>query len=163
MQSSKKIARRDKRAFLSDQCKEIEENNRMGKTRDLKKIQRYQGNISCKDGHNIGQTLCGIESENIKKRLQEYTEKLYHKDLCDPGLGREFEVWFCLSSFLEGALEVNGIYIWKEGTGTSQWQVNGCGLKSIGNNLEWDNSFCRRQFCDPLGVNILGRWKKKND
>ena len=51
-----RIARRDKKAFLSDQCKEIEENNRMGKTRDLfKKIKRYQGNISCKDGLNKGQ------------------------------------------------------------------------------------------------------------
>ena len=49
-----RIARRDK-AFLSDQCKEIEENNRMGKTRDLfKKIKRYQGNNSCKDGLNKG-------------------------------------------------------------------------------------------------------------
>ena len=52
-----RIARRDKKAFLSDQCKETEVNNRMGKTRDLfKKIrERYQGNISCKDGHYIGQ------------------------------------------------------------------------------------------------------------
>ena len=51
-----RIAKRDKKAFLSDQCKEIEENNRMGKTRDLfKKNQRYQGNISCKDGLNKGQ------------------------------------------------------------------------------------------------------------
>ena len=51
-----RTARRDKKAFLSDQCKEIEENNRMGKTRDLfKKIKRYQGNISCKDGLNKGQ------------------------------------------------------------------------------------------------------------
>ena len=50
------IARRDKKAFLSDQCKEIEENKRMGKTRDLfKKIKRFQGNISCKDGLNKGQ------------------------------------------------------------------------------------------------------------
>ena len=48
-----RIARRDKKAFLSDQCKEIEENNRKGKTRDLfKKIREYQGNISCKDGLN---------------------------------------------------------------------------------------------------------------
>ena len=55
-----RIARRDKKAFLSDQCKEIEENNRMGKTRDLlKKIKRYQGNISCKDGHNKGQRWYG--------------------------------------------------------------------------------------------------------
>jgi len=50
-----RIARRDKKAFLSEQCKEIEENNRMGKTRDLVKKIRYQGNISCKDGCNEGQ------------------------------------------------------------------------------------------------------------
>ena len=55
-----RIARRDKKAILSDQCKEIEENNRMGKIRDLfKKIQRYQGNISCKNGHNKEQKLYG--------------------------------------------------------------------------------------------------------
>ena len=58
-----RIARRDKKAFLSDQCKEIEENNRMGKTRDLfKKNQRYQGNVSCKDGHNKGQKRYGPNS-----------------------------------------------------------------------------------------------------
>ena len=51
-----RIARSDKKAFLNDQCKEIEENNRMGKTRDLfKKIKRYQGNILCKDGLDKGQ------------------------------------------------------------------------------------------------------------
>ena len=56
----RRIARRDKKAFLRDRCKEIEENNRMGKTRDLfKKIKRYQGNISCKDGHNKGQKWYG--------------------------------------------------------------------------------------------------------
>ena len=55
-----RIARRDKKAFLSDQCKEIEENNRMGKTRDLfKKIRDTQGNFSCKDGHNKGQKWYG--------------------------------------------------------------------------------------------------------
>ena len=55
-----RTARRDKKGFLSDQCKEIEENNTMGKTRDLfKKIKRYQGNISCKDGHNKGQKWYG--------------------------------------------------------------------------------------------------------
>ena len=54
-----RIARRDKKAFLSE-CKEIEENNRMGKSRDLfKKITRYQGNISCKDGDNKGQKQYG--------------------------------------------------------------------------------------------------------
>ena len=51
-----RIAKRDKKTILSDQCKEIEENNRMGKTRDLfKKIREYQGNVSCKDGLNKGQ------------------------------------------------------------------------------------------------------------
>ena len=54
-----RIARRDKKAFRSDQCKEIEENNRMGKTRDLFKKIRYQGNISCKDGLNKGQKWYG--------------------------------------------------------------------------------------------------------
>ena len=54
-----RTARRDKKAFLSDQCKGIEENNRMGKTRDLFKKIRYQGNISCKDGHNKGQKWYG--------------------------------------------------------------------------------------------------------
>ena len=71
-----RIARRDKKAFLSDQCKEIEENNRLGKTRDLKKL-RYQGNISCKDGHNKGRKCMDLtEAENVEKRWQEYTEKL---------------------------------------------------------------------------------------
>ena len=54
-----RIPRRDKKAFLSDQCKEIKENNRMGKTRDLFKKMRYQGNISCKDGLNKGQKRYG--------------------------------------------------------------------------------------------------------
>ena len=54
-----RISKRDKKAFLSDQCKEIEENNRRGKTRDLFKKLRYQGNISCKDGHNNGQKWYG--------------------------------------------------------------------------------------------------------
>ena len=54
-----RIARRDKKAFLRDQCKEIEENNRMGKTIDLFKKIRYQGNISCKDGLNKGQKWYG--------------------------------------------------------------------------------------------------------
>ena len=54
-----RIARRDKKAFLSEQCKEVEENNRMGKTRDLFKKMRHQGNISCKDGHNKGHKWYG--------------------------------------------------------------------------------------------------------
>ena len=55
-----RIARRDEKDFLSDQCKEIEENNKMGKTRDLFKKIRYQGNFSCKDGHNKGQKWYGL-------------------------------------------------------------------------------------------------------
>ena len=86
MQSSKKIARRDKKAFLSDQCKEIEENNRMGKTRDLfKKIRDTKGIFHAKmstitDRNGMDLT----EAEDIKKRWQEYTEELYKKDLHDP-------------------------------------------------------------------------------
>jgi len=80
-----RIARRDKKAFLSDQCKEIEENNRMGKTRDLfKKIRDTKGIFHAKMGSikdRNGMDL--IEAEDIKKRWQEYTE-LYKKDLQDP-------------------------------------------------------------------------------
>ena len=86
MQSSKRIARRDKKAFLSDQCKEIEENNRMGKTRDLfKKIRATKGTFHAKMGtikDKNGMEL--IEAEDIKRRWQEYTEELYKKDLHDP-------------------------------------------------------------------------------
>ena len=85
MQSSKELERRDKKAFFSDQCKEIEENNTMGKTRDLFKKMRYQGNISCKDGLNKGQKWYGPNrSRSGKKRWQEYTEELYKKDLHNP-------------------------------------------------------------------------------
>ena len=80
------IARRDKKAFLSDQCKEIEKNNRMGKTRDLfKKIRDTKGTFHAKLGitkDKIGMDL--TEAEDIKKRWQEYTEELYKKDLHDP-------------------------------------------------------------------------------
>ena len=81
-----RIARRDKKAFISDQCKEIEENNRMGKTRDLfKKIRNTKGIFhakmaTIKDRYCMGLT----EAEDIKKRWQEYTEELYKKDLHDP-------------------------------------------------------------------------------
>ena len=77
-----RIARRDKKDFLSDQCKEIEENNRMGKTRDLfKKIRDIKGRFHAKMGRN-GMNL--TEAEDIKKRWQEYTEELYTNDLHDP-------------------------------------------------------------------------------
>ena len=81
-----RIARRDKKAFLSNQCKEIEENNRMGKTRDLfKKIRNTKGTFHAKMGSikdRNGMDLA--EAEDIKKRWQEYTEELYKKDLHDP-------------------------------------------------------------------------------
>ena len=84
--SCQKIARRDKKAFLSDQCKEIEENNRMGKTRDLfKKIRDTKGKFHAKMGtikNRNGMEL--MEAEDIKKRWQEYTEELYKKDLHNP-------------------------------------------------------------------------------
>ena len=76
-----RIARRDKKAFLSDQCKEIEENNRMGNTRDLlKKIRDTKGIFHAKMGAIKDRSVTDlIEAEDIKKRWQEYTEKLYKK------------------------------------------------------------------------------------
>ena len=82
----KRKAKSDKKAFFSDPCKEIEENNRMGKTRDLfKKIRETKGTFhvkmgTIKDRNGIDLT----EAEDIKKRWQEYTEELYKKDLHDP-------------------------------------------------------------------------------
>ena len=81
-----KIARRDKKAFVSEHCKEIEENNRVGKTRDLFKKVRHTkeifhantGIIKDRNGMNLR------EAEDIKRRWQEYTEELYKKDLNDP-------------------------------------------------------------------------------
>ena len=81
-----RIARRDEKAFLSDQCKEIEENNRMGKTRDLfKKIRDTKGTFhakmgSIKDRNGVDLT----EAEDIKKKWQEYIGELYKKELHDP-------------------------------------------------------------------------------
>ena len=81
-----RITRRDEKAFLSDQCKDIEENNRMGKTKDLfNKIRDTKGIFHAKMGSikdRYGMDL--TEAEDIKKRWQEYTEELYKKDLHDP-------------------------------------------------------------------------------
>ena len=78
-----KIARRDKKVFLSDQCKEIEENNRMGKTRDLfKKIRDTKGTFHAKMGSIKDRNGMDLtEAEDIKKRWQEYTEELYKKKI----------------------------------------------------------------------------------
>ena len=85
MQSSSRIARRDKKPLLSDQCKEIEEKNRMGNTRDLfKKIRDTKGTFhaqmgTIKDRNGMDLT----EAEGVKRRWQEHTELLYRKDLHD--------------------------------------------------------------------------------
>ena len=77
-----RIARRDKKAFVSDHCKEIEENNRMGKTRDLfKKIRDTKGTFHAKMGSIKDRNGMDLtEAEDIKKRWQEYIEELYKKD-----------------------------------------------------------------------------------
>ena len=77
-----RIARRGKKAFLSDQCKEIEENNRMGKTRDLfKKIRDTKGTFHAKMGSIKDRNVTDLnEAEDIKKRWQEYAEEMYKKD-----------------------------------------------------------------------------------
>ena len=81
-----RIARRDKKVFLSDQYKEIEENNRMGKTRDIfKKIGDTKGTLHAKMGTIKDRNCMDLtEAEDIKKRWQEYTEELYRRDLNDP-------------------------------------------------------------------------------
>ena len=81
-----RIGQRDKKAFLSYQCKEIEENNRMGKTRDLfKKIRDNKGTFHAKMGSIKDRNGTDLrEAKDIKKRWQEYTEELYKKDLHDP-------------------------------------------------------------------------------
>ena len=80
-----RIARRDEKAFLSNQCKEIEENNRMGKTKDLlKKIRDTKGKFHAKMGSIKGRNCRDLtEAEDVKNRWQEYTEELYKKDLHD--------------------------------------------------------------------------------
>ena len=81
-----RIARKDKKDFLSDQCKEIEEQNRMGKTRDLfRKIRDIKGTFHAKMGTIKDRNVMDItEAEDIKKRLQEYPEELYKNGLNEP-------------------------------------------------------------------------------
>ena len=82
----KRIARRDKKAFLSNQCKETEENSRMGKTRDFfKEVRDTKGTFHGKMGSIKDKNAMDLtEAKDIKKRWQEYTEELYKKDLHDP-------------------------------------------------------------------------------
>ena len=81
-----RLERRDKKTFLSDQCKDIEENNRMGKTRDLfQKIRDTKGIFHAKMGTIKDRNCMDLkDAEDIMKRWQEYTEELYKKDLNDP-------------------------------------------------------------------------------
>ena len=81
-----RIARRDKKGFFSDQCKEIEENNRMGKNKDhFKKIRDTKGTLHAKMGSIKDRNGMDLtEAEDNKKRWQAYTEELYNKDLHDP-------------------------------------------------------------------------------
>ena len=81
-----RIVRRDKKAFLSDQCKEIEESNKIGKTRDLfKKIRDTKGNFHAKMGSIKDRNGMDLtKAEDTKKRWQEYTEELYKKDVHEP-------------------------------------------------------------------------------
>ena len=81
-----RISRRDEKTFLSDHCKEIQENNRMGKSRDLfKKIRDIKGTFHAKMGSIKDRNAMDLtEAENIKKRWQEYTEELCKKELHDP-------------------------------------------------------------------------------
>ena len=110
-----RIARRDKKAFLSDECKEIEENNRMRKTRDLfRKIRDTKETFhakmsSIKDRNDMDLT----EAEDIKKRWQEYTEELYRKDPHDPDdhdgviIHLELEILACEVKWALGSITMN--------------------------------------------------------
>ena len=114
-----RIARRDKKAFLGDQCKEIEENNRMGKARDLfKKISDTKGVFHAKMGtikDRNGMDL--TEAEDIKKRQQEYTEELYKKDLHDPDNHNgvithlEPDIWECEVKWALGSITMNKVEV----------------------------------------------------
>ena len=105
-----RIARRDKKAFLCDQCKEIGENNRMGKTRDLfKKIKDIKGIFhakmgSIKDRNDMGLT----EAKDIKKRWQEYTEELHKNDLHDAVITHlESDILECKVKWALGSITMN--------------------------------------------------------
>ena len=110
-----RVGRRDKKAFLSNQCKEIEENNRMGRTRDLfKKIRDTKGTFHAKTS-SIKDRNCmdPTEAEDIKKRWQDYTEELYKKDLHDPDnhdgviIHRESDILECEVKWALGSITTN--------------------------------------------------------
>ena len=110
-----RIAKRDKKAFLSDQCKEREENNRMGKTRDLfKKIRDTKGTFHAKMGSIMDRNGMDLtEAEDIKKRWQEYTKELYKKYLHVPDnhdgviTGQEPDILECEVKWALGSITMN--------------------------------------------------------
>ena len=104
-----RIARRDKKAFLSDQCKDIKESNRMGKTRDLfKKIKDTKGTFHAKMGSIKDRNGMDLtEAEDIKKRWQEYTEELYKKDLHNPYNHLESDNLECEGKWALGSITMN--------------------------------------------------------
>ena len=105
-----RIARRAKKAFLGDQCKEIEENNRMGKTRDLfKKIRDTKGTFHAKMGSVKDRNSKDLTEAEEIKRWQEYTEELYKKDLNDPDNdnGVEPDILECEVKWALGGITMN--------------------------------------------------------
>ena len=116
-----RIARRNKKAFLSGQCKEIEESNRMGKTRDLfKEIRDTKGVFHAKMGSIKDRNGMDLtEAEDIKKRWQEYTEELYKKDLNDPGNHNgvvthlEPDILDCEVKWAIGSITTNKVEMWR--------------------------------------------------
>ena len=139
-----RVARRDKKAFLSDQCKELEENNRMGKTRDLfKKVRDTTGNFHAKLGtikDRNGMDL--TEAGDIKKRWQEYTEELYKKDLQNPdnhnGVITHLEL-----DILECEVK------WALGSITMNKASGGDGM-----NSSWATSNSKRWCCESAAFNL---------
>ena len=138
-----RIARRDSKAFLSDQCKEIEENNRMGKTRDVfKKIRDTKGTFhakmsTIKDRNGMDLT----EAEDIKRRWQQYTKELYKKDLHDPNNHNgvithlEPDIWNVKS---EASLWIKLVRWW---------------------NSSWAISNPKRWCCESAALNMPQIWK----
>ena len=123
------MARRDKKAFLSDQWKEIKENNRMAKTRDLfKKIRVTKGTFHAKMGWIKDRNGLDLtEAEDIEKRWQEYTEELYKKDLHDPDnhhgvlIHLEQDILECEVKWALGSITANKI---SGGTKLAQFQLS---------------------------------------
>ena len=124
-----RIVRRDKKAFLSDQCKEIEENSRMGKTRELfKKIRDTKRTFhakmdTIKERNGMGLT----KAADIKKRWREYTEELYRKDLYDPD-NHDVAITHLELDILEGYLHLEGEVKWALGSITTNKASGGDGI-----------------------------------